>query len=49
MADGWVRELRRPPPEIVFLGASVSHEVKCFSDGHRPISVPISESNFNAV
>ncbi len=33
MADGWVRELRRRPPDILFFGASVSHEVKCFSQG----------------
>ena len=36
LAEGWVRELRSRPPEILFFGASVSHEMKCFSEGHRP-------------
>lgn len=29
-------------PEILFCGASVSHEVKCLSVGQRIMSVPIS-------
>ena len=49
LADGWVRELRSRPPDILFFGASVSHEVKCSSEGHRPMSVPISQSNLNYV
>ncbi len=40
-ADGCVRELSRRPPEILFLGARVSQDVKCFSVGQRLISVPI--------
>src|SRR4249919_3260578 len=36
LADGSVRELSRRPPEILFLGASVSHEVKCFSVAQPP-------------
>ena len=34
-ADGCVRELRSRPPEILFLGARVSHDVKCLSVAHR--------------
>ena len=49
LADGWVRELSSRPPEILFWGASVSHEVKCFSVGQRVMSVPISAINFSAV
>ena len=49
LADGSVRELSRRPPEILFLGASVSHEVKCFSVAQRCMSVPSSAINFNAV
>ena len=32
-ADGWVRLLSKRPPEILFCGASVSQEVKCFAVG----------------
>ena len=49
LADGWVRELRSRPPEILFFGASVSQDVKCFSVGHRVMSVPISEMSLSAV
>ena len=49
LADGCVRELRRRPPEILFLGARVSQEVKCFSVAQRRMSVPISETSFRAV
>ena len=44
-----MRELSRRPPEILFLGARVSQEVKCFSVGHRAMSVPISATNLRAV
>ena len=33
-----MRELRSFPPEIWFLGARVSHETKCFSEGQRRMS-----------
>ena len=49
LADGCVRELRSRPPELLFLGASVSHEVKCFSVVHRLMSVPISAMSFKAL
>ena len=49
LADGCVRELRRRPPEILFFGASVSQDVKCFADGQRVMSVPISEMSLSAV
>ena len=49
LADGSVRELSRRPPETLFLGASVSHEVKCFSVAQRRMSVPISAISFSAV
>ena len=49
LADGSVRALRSRPPDILLWGASVSHEVKCFSVGQRVMSVPISPSNFKAV
>ena len=39
-----MRELSSRPPEILLFGASVSHDVKCFSVGHRDMSVPISEA-----
>jgi hypothetical protein len=48
-ADGSVRALSKRPPEILFLGASVSQAVKCFSVAPRVMSVPISAINFNAV
>jgi hypothetical protein len=41
-SGGSVVELRSRAPEILFLGARVSHEVKCFSVRQRLISVPIS-------
>ena len=44
-----VWELSRRPPEILFLGASVSQDVKCFSVGHRLMSVPISAISFSAL
>ena len=37
------------PPVIVFLGASVSQDVKCFSLGQRVMSVPISAMSRKAV
>ena len=49
LAEGSVRALRRRPPEILFLGASVSHDVKCFSLAQRVMSVPISAMSFNAL
>ena len=48
-ADGWVRELSSRPPVMLFLGARVSHEVKCFSVGQRVMSVPISAISLSAV
>ncbi len=48
-AEGGVRLLSRRPPEIVFCGARVSHEVTCFSVGQRVMSVPISDSNRSAL
>jgi hypothetical protein len=36
-AEGWVRVRRSFPPEIWFSGLTVSHEAKCFSEGHRLI------------
>ena len=48
-AEGCVRLLRRRPPEILFCGARVSHEVKCFSVGQRVMSVPISDSRRSAL
>lgn len=49
LADGCVRLLRSRPPEILFCGASVSHDVKCLSVGQRLMSVPISESRRSAL
>ena len=49
LADGCVRLLSRRPPETRFWGASVSHEVKCFTVGHRVMSVPISDSRRSAL
>src|SRR6266498_685841 len=49
LADDWVRAERSRPPEMLFLGASVNHDVKCFSVGQRCISVPISASSLSAV
>jgi hypothetical protein len=49
LADGSVRELSRRPPETLLVGASVSHEVKCFSVVQRRMSVPISAMGFSAV
>ena len=49
LADGCVRELRRRPPEILFRGARVSHDVKCCSVGQRVMSVPISLTSRTAV
>jgi hypothetical protein len=37
------------PTHNLFLGASVSHEVKCFAVAHRPMSVPISAISFSAL
>ncbi len=48
LADGCVRELRSLPPEIWFRGATVSHEVKCFSVAQRRISTPISDTSLSA-
>jgi hypothetical protein len=48
LAEGRVLELSRRPPEIWLLGARVSQEVKCFSEGQRRISVPISAMSCNA-
>ena len=44
-----VRLLKRRPPDTLLCGAKVSHEVKCFSVGHRLISVPISERSRKSV
>ena len=33
-AEGWVCALSNRPPDTLFLGASVSHEVKCCAVGH---------------
>ena len=49
LADGWVLELRRRPPETRFCGASVSQAVKWCSVGHRVGSVPISAINLRAL
>ena len=49
MAEGWVLELRRLPPEILFCGASVSQEVKWLAVGHFDISVPVSAMNLSAL
>ena len=49
VAEGCVCELSSLPPDTLFFGASVSHEVKCCALGHRRMSVPISAINFNAV
>ena len=49
LADGRVRLLKSRPPEIVFCGASVNHDVKCLSVGQRVMSVPISESKRRAL
>ena len=48
LAEGCVRELRSLPPEIWFRGATVSHEVKCFSVAQRRISTPISDTSLSA-
>ena len=45
-AEGCVCELRSRPPDTLFFGASVSHEVKCCALGHRRMSVPISATSF---
>src|SRR5438093_7732390 len=49
LADGCVRDPSRRPPEILLFGARVSHEVKCFSVGHRAMSVPISAMSLRLV
>ena len=36
------------PPEIWFRGATVRHEVKCFSVAQRRISTPISDTSLSA-
>ncbi len=41
-ADRRVRELSTLPPEILLPGASVNQDVKCFTVGHRAMSVPHS-------
>ena len=48
-ANGMVLELMSRPPVILFLGASVSQDVKCFSLGQRVMSVPISAMSRKAV
>ena len=48
VAEGWVREARSLPPEILALGESVSQEVKCFSLGQRVMSRPTSERSLGA-
>src|SRR3954464_3088986 len=40
--DRRVLELRRRPPEILFPGARLSHEVKCLAVGHFVMSSPHS-------
>ena len=37
------------PPDILLPGDNVSQEVKCFSVGHRLMSVPHSPMSFKAV
>ena len=37
------------PPDILLPGANVSQEVKCFSVGHRLMSMPHSPTSFKAV
>ena len=44
-----LRELRSLPPDTLFLGASVNHDVKCCALGHRRMSVPISATSFSAL
>jgi hypothetical protein len=48
LAEGWVLELSRRPPEILLLGASVSQEVKCLAVFQRLMSMPISATNCKA-
>jgi hypothetical protein len=36
------------PPEILLPGARHSHDVKCFTVGHRDMSVPHSATSFSA-
>lgn len=40
MDDLLMRELSTLPPEILFPGACVSHDVKCLTVGQRVMSVP---------
>ena len=47
-AERRVRELSTLPPEILFPGASVSQEVKCFAVLHRLMSVPHSDTILSA-
>src|ERR687888_2745552 len=37
------------PPDILLPGAKVSQDVKCFSVGHRLMSMPHSPTSFKAV
>ena len=37
------------PPDILLPGAKVSQDVKCFSVGHRRMSIPHSPTSFKAV
>jgi hypothetical protein len=48
-ADGWVCELKSRPPETLFLCASVNHNAKSLRDGHRRMSVPLSDTYLSAV
>ena len=48
LAEGWVLELRRRPPETRFWGARVSQAVKWCSVGQRRMSVPISAMSLSA-
>src|SRR3972149_3524696 len=48
-AQGFVRPLSRLPPEILLPGHSPSQDAKCFSDGQRVMSRPISPRIVRAV
>jgi hypothetical protein len=43
-----VFEDRNFPPDILLPGARHNHDVKCFTVGHRDMSVPHSATSFSA-
>src|SRR3970040_2927237 len=49
LAQSLVREERTLPPEILEPGHRPSQEAKCFSEGQRDISRPISEMRVRAM